>query len=382
MRSPETDFVKRARACGRLLGFLLLGFLLLGSFLLASGLPGCKKEEKGEAPPPPPALSPCDKLPALRPPAWLAGLPERPAGHCIDPGVDVRSYGVGAKAPLDSVCTELFDDECELYRTYGLDAVRTLEYTPALRTDHVVGVIVSEFRTAALAFGFFARRVVGDGSPRGSSVEWLSLTGQGALGPGVAFVRRGQRVVELTYVSETDTPAELERKAAPVLTQLAVALAEGIGGDPDVPSMVRRISLEGLDPWAVELPPDGLLGLWGVGPHAVAHYARAAVPHRLACVEAADEAGAKDALRLLLTAGASRHLKDVGVHVIRHAREEAPPEVWYFQREGRVVLGVGQPLGLAPSLQPAQRKAAEERFTAFALRRLREVSRHSRAIGP
>src|SRR5688572_3325124 len=155
-------------------------------------LPCCRRgSERGEPPPPPAVQSPCELPESPGMSALSPELPARAVGHCVDPRIDVRSYGVGAKAPLDSVCTELFNGECELYKTYGLEAVRTFEYAPSVGTDHAVSVVVSEFRSGQGAFGFFTRRILGGGPPEALTVEPLELHGQGALGAGVAYLRRG-----------------------------------------------------------------------------------------------------------------------------------------------------------------------------------------------
>src|SRR5690606_24776159 len=197
------------------------------------------------------------------------GLTERAAGFCIDRAADVRSYGTGAPAPLDAACVELFNGECELYKSYGLDAVKTLRYAPVTPRSLRVNVVLTEFRTMRGAYGFLTRRILGGGPPSELTVRPLALTGQGALGAGVAYVQRGKSVLELTYVSETETPQEIEARSESVLTPLARALAESLGGEDRLPILARRSRLPEALPLTTELPPDGLLGLRGTGPYAV-----------------------------------------------------------------------------------------------------------------
>jgi hypothetical protein len=274
--------------------------------LLALGCDSKRLEAEGEAPPPPRQKSPCDAAAQVGP-GVAGGLPERAAGHCIDPTTDVRSYGTGAKAPLDAVCIELFNGECELYKSYGLDGVKTLRYAPLSTQTSSVSVVLSEFRTQLGAYGFFSRRILGGASPAENTVSALVLAGQGALGTGVAYLRRGKSVVELTYISETETPQEIENKAPSVLSPLARSIAESLGGPEEAPRIARVTQLAGAEPLSTELPPDGLLELVGTGPYAVTHYLRPPMPHRLVALEALDEAGAKDALRLLRSAGTSQN---------------------------------------------------------------------------
>jgi len=307
----------------------------------------------------------------------------RVAGHCVDPRIDVRSYGVGAKAPLDSVCTELFNGECELYKTYGLEAVRTFEYAPSVGTDHAVSVVVSEFRTGQGAFGFLTRRILAGGPPESLTVEPLELQGQGALGLGVAYLRRGKRVVELTYVSTTDTPQEVETKSKQFLPALAQGIALSLGGDQELPSVARRISMPGQLKLGLELPPDGLFGLTGSGPYALAYFGAAADAHRLVAIESADEPSAKDTMRLLSTAGSLHKIKGSEVVQLRVTEEERPPQDWYFLRRDRLIVGVGPALGQNPRvLLGDEREQAEEAWASFATKRVWQAMNHARTFGP
>jgi hypothetical protein len=365
------------RLCPTSAAGLRLGVLPLFLALACSRTP-----ERGEPPPPPPSQSPCD-LP--EPPlgrSLPSELPRRAAGHCVDPRIDLRSYGLGAKAPLDSVCTELFNGECELYKTYGLQAVRTFEYVPAVGADHAVSVVVSEFRSGQGAFGFYTRRILAGGPPEGLTVQPIEVSGQGALGAGIAYLRRGRHVVELTYVSQTDTPAEVERKSRQLLPSLARDISLSLGGDEELPTVARRVALPGLLELGIELPPDGLFGLTGTGPYAVAYFGEPQA-HRAISIESADEASAKDTLRLLLTSGASRKIKGSDVVTLRLAQEQRAPETWYLRRHDRLILGVGPALTKDPRVpQGSERERAEEAWAAFALGRLREARSHAVGVGP
>ena len=86
---------------------------------------GCDQEEKGEAPPAETETPPGICVGIAGP---IAGLPGKVGELCVDPRSDVRRYGVAASSPLDAVCVELFNGECELYKSYGLEGVKTLRY--------------------------------------------------------------------------------------------------------------------------------------------------------------------------------------------------------------------------------------------------------------
>jgi hypothetical protein len=346
-------------------------------------LAACSRQpERGEPPPPPPAQSPCSLPQGELAHSLPVELPARAAGYCVDPRIDVRSYGIGEKAPLDSVCTELFNGECELYKTYGLEGVTTLEYAPSVGTGHAVSVVVSEFRTSQGAFGFLTRRILAGDPPDGLTVERLDVSGQGVIGPGVAYFRRGRRVVELTYVSSTQTPQEVETTSKQTLPALAREMARSLGGDQDLPLVAQRASLPGLIELGLELPPDGLFGLTGTGPYALAYFG-VPQPHRLIVIESTDEASAKDTLRLIMTSGASHKLKGTDVVTLRLAQENHPPEVWYLSRQGRVIVGVGPAVAKNPRVRSGdEREKADEAWAAFAVRRLGEGVRHALSVGP
>lgn len=343
---------------------------------------GCDKKEKpvGEAPPPVQLRSPCESIPEGGAQAAF-GLPARAAGHCIDPTSDVRSYGTGAKAPLDAVCVELFNGECELYKSYGLDAVRTLRYAPLSSQTSSVSVVVSEFRSNQGAYGFFSRRILGGAPPSEKTVTPLVLAGQGALGTGVAYLQRGKAVVELTYLSETETPTEVAEKAAHLLPELASAISDSLGGPKAPPRVALVTQLAGAEELTTELPPDGLLGLVGTGPYAVTHYDGTDAAHRLVALEASDADGAGDALRLVRSAGSAHKLKFRDVYSVRVAREENAPEIWHFRVQGRLLLGVGPALGAQTKLLAAkQRERLEDDWAVFSLERLTEFSKHARRV--
>jgi hypothetical protein len=113
---------------------------------LLGALGGCKQEaeqEQGAAPPP---------MPSARPGVCASGggvvgdeqsaayFPRTEAGYCIDPNAETRSYGAEAKGSLDEVCTQQFDGECEVYKSFGLKRVVTLRYVDGAGSPGAVSV--------------------------------------------------------------------------------------------------------------------------------------------------------------------------------------------------------------------------------------------------
>ncbi len=352
--------------------------------LLALVASGCEENESRDGAPPAPDVvglnSPCESL-LDKAPTVTVGLPERAAGHCIDPTTDVRSYGTGAPASLEMVCRDLFGGECDLYRSHGLESVKVLRYAPMASSSSSVSVVVSRFRTSRGAFGFFTHRTFARGAASSLEIKPLPLRGQGAIGEGIAYVRRGNQLVELRYVSDTETPAEIAKRSPSVLVPLARAIAESLGGNHTPPSVAQRVTLPSAKPLSTQLRPDGFLGLVGTGPYAIAHYDGPEYPHRLVVIEAVEEPGARDALNLMKTAGRYHKLKGRDVFSVRVARQNAPAEVWLFRQVGKLLLGVGPAAtGTVRAVGPQDREAMEERWAAFCLSRLRRLQEHALSI--
>src|SRR4030095_10877604 len=120
--------------------------------MIAACFAGCKKqdkqndEERGVAPPPiaaskPGACSggggtPTDNVSA-------AFFPRTVEDYCIDPHGDMRAYGQNAAGTLGDVCTQLFDGECEVYKSYGLERVVTLRYIDGKGSPGTVNINLS-----------------------------------------------------------------------------------------------------------------------------------------------------------------------------------------------------------------------------------------------
>jgi hypothetical protein len=137
------------------------------------------------------------------------------SGYCVDPRSDVRRYGASEAASLDAVCSELYGAECERSKSHGLQGVKTLRYVAQNGSRAEVSVVVSTFRRSSGAFGFFTQRILGNDPPSQTTVEPLEVgAGRAATGVGMTLVWRGKTVVELTYASEEETPAEIGSPSA------------------------------------------------------------------------------------------------------------------------------------------------------------------------
>jgi hypothetical protein len=338
-------------------------------------LAACRGEkDKGEAPPPstPVAERPCEGVSD----GPREGMPSRAAGLCMDPRSDVRRYGVGAPSSLSSVCVELFNGECELYRTYGLEGVKTLRYVAEDGAATSVNVVVSSFRRSSGAFGFFTQRVLGGDLPSQATVVPLVATGRAVSGLGMTVLWRGKQVVETTYVNEVETPKEIEERSPLVLHPLTREISRMLVGPTEPERAVRFLEMEELDTLGVFVVTDGLLGAIGTGPGSIGYFSKSKYPHRILIADHRDPEGSRDLLRLLRQTNASKKLEGRDVIRLRHTREGAPPETWYIRRQDEVLLGVG-PLSDdgEPSLStPKEREIFDKQWEDFAVSRLTQIS--------
>lgn len=293
----------------------------------------------------------------------------------MDPGSDIRRYGVGAPSPLSGVCVELFNGECELYKSYGLEGVKTVRYVAADGSPTSVSVVVSSFRRSSGAFGFFTQRVLGGDLPSRATVKPLEAEGRAASGVGMTVAWRGKQVVESTYVNENETPQEIEERSPQVLHPLTQLFSQTLVGPTEPEREVRFLEMDGLDPLGVFVMTDGLLHATGTGPASLGYFSQAEHPHRVLIADRRDPEGSRDLLLLLRRAHSAATLKGRDIIRLRTTQPGAFPETWYLRRQDDVLLGVGPLADENPELStPEERKRADGEWERFAVRRLMEVS--------
>jgi len=341
----------------------------------------CSRQvEEGEQPPEPPPvrLQICSKVAQ----GLQEGLVTRAGGFCIDPDSDVRRYGTGADAALDAVCVELVNGECELYKSYGLEGVKTLQYVSDAGDRRTVNVIVSSFRFTAGAFGFFTRRILGDGRPNQITVKDLTVQGRAVEGIGMTMLWRGKQVVELTYVSEDETPAEVEKRSPAVLRPLTEAIGRELVGGVSPPGEVELLESLAPDRLGVLGLSDGFLGKTGTGEVWLAFFTEATSPHRAIVAERRGEDEAKDLLKLLRRSHVSKKLKGRDIYRIRSTAAGASPETWFFLRRGRRILGVGplETVDAPRQSTPEERKGARLVWERAAVKTLLGLAAQDRKL--
>jgi hypothetical protein len=266
------------------------------------------------------------------------------AGYCIDPNGETRTYGDEAKGSLDEVCTQQFDGECEVYKHYGLRRVVTVRYVDGKGSPGAVTVTLSRFGSKEGAFGFYTKRVVADGDPKSVAPAVLEAGGAGALGSGIAYVWKGEYVVELAYTNELEPPDAVRASSKALLPAIAKALGGALPGKPDLPAEVAALPTKDRVTQGVRYEVDDVLGVRGVGPGAVGYYATGARRFRQFVLLRPDEESAKDVVRTLAKHPGAKDLEDQPFHVvhvpIRHDDGRVVTD-WYVGRSGQRVFGVG-----------------------------------------
>ncbi|MEB2311519.1 MAG: hypothetical protein OZ921_12390 [Sorangiineae bacterium] len=324
--------------------------LVVGAILLAAA--GCDKQraapdEQGAAPPPIESSKPgvCASGGGTVTDAESAGFFPRAVGdYCIDPNGETRAYGEGASGTLDKVCTELFDGECEVYKSYGLERVVTLRYVDGKGSPGSVSVNLSRFATKDGAYGFFTKRVVADADPAENAPASLDAGGAGALGTGIAYVWRGLYVAELSYTNEVEPPEQLKASSNRILPGLSSALGSKLSGDGVPPAGVAALPAANRVAMGISYDARDVLGVAGTGPGAVGYYKDGSRRWRVVSIVRADEDSAKDVMKTLKKLSGAQTLKGTTFDAVSfglRSDDSSPRVEWVFGRLGARVVGIG-----------------------------------------
>lgn len=303
--------------------------------------------EKGAAPPPIESSKPgaCAGGGGTVSDKVSAGFFARSAGdYCVDPNGETRAYGKSAPSPVDKVCTELFDGECEVYKSFGLERVVTLRYIDGKGSPGAVNVNLSEFATKDGAYAFFTKRVVADADPVEAAPEKLEAGGAAAMGTGIAYVWRGVHVVELSYTNEVEAPDQLKASAKKHIPPIAKSIGEKLGGDKEPPKAVTLLPSEARVNLGVTFTTSDALGIQGVGAGAIGYYKDGAKRWRVLSLARSDEDGAKDVLKTLKKVDGAKGLKGVtfdGLSLERRDDDSSPKISWVVGRKGANVFAIG-----------------------------------------
>lgn len=313
---------------------------------------GCKKEddlttERGAAPPPVASSKPgvCkDGGGTVSDKQSSAFIPRMAGDYCVDPNGETRAYGEEASGTLDKACTELFDGECEVYKSYGLKRVVTLRYIDGKGSPGAVNVNLSRFENKDGAFGFFTKRVIADADPAESAPAKLEAGGAGALGTGIAYVWRGTHVAELSYTNELESPDQLKASSARALPALAKELGEKLPGDKAPPAAVSALPEAERVNMGIHYEAKDVLGISGAGPGAVGYYKDGAKRWRVFTIVRPDEDSAKDVMKTLKKLDGAKNLKNAPVEGLAFSvrtKDSDPKIAWVVTRKAERVFGIG-----------------------------------------
>lgn len=277
-------------------------------------------------------------------PVSAAFFPRRAGGYCIDPNGRASAYGQDAKGTLDQVCTQLFDGECEVYKSYGLKRVVTLRYIDGKGSPGAVNVNLSRFATKEGAYGFFTKRVVADSDPLTNAPRALSAGGDGALGSGIAYVWRGDYVAELSYTNDVQPPDALKKSADAVLPPIAKGLGQKLPGDTAPPAAVQALPVAHRIAMGVRYDFKNVLKIAGAGPGAEGFYKNGEQRWREFAIVRRDEDSAKDVMKTLRKLPGAKWYKKLPFDAVGFSLssgESGPKLHWIAGRAGGRIFGVG-----------------------------------------
>lgn len=318
--------------------------------IATSSLAACRSEEpqrRGPPPPPPATAAPgaCagggGKIAdAASAPLFVAAT----GGFCLDPNGGEKTFGESAKLPLDHICTDVFDGECEIYKGYGVRRVVEGRYVDGGGTTATMDVHLSKFGTSEGAYAMFTRRVVGDGDPASDSTPRpLEGGGAAALGVGNAYLWRGLYLVEITYNNETAAEAAVRAASDRLLPPLVREMGGKLPGDPALPPAAAALPKEHLIPLGIRFVTKDLLGVDGLGAGAFGYYKDGDKRWRVASIFRADADQTKDVISTLMKLPGATKEKNLGEGAVRLMRKEGegPAVEWILARSGKTILGVG-----------------------------------------
>jgi hypothetical protein len=305
-----------------------------------------------------------------------AYFPRVSGDYCLDPNGETRAYGEDAKGTLDEVCTQQFDGECEVYKSYGLERVVTLRYVDGKGSPGAVAVTLSRYASNEGGYGFFTKRIVADGDPREVAPEPLEAGAVGALGSGIAYVFRGEYVAELSYTNEVESPDQMRESSRRVLPALAKAIGERLPGEPALPAAAQALPADHRIPMGIRYEYQDVLDVAGLGRGAVGYYKDGEKRFRVFVLVRSDEDAAKDVLSTLKKLDGAKVLKDAPVPALsvpRQRTDTSPRVQWVIARHGSRVFGIGDEELVLGADQPPDKRAKVELTEDEKLARLKSL---------
>lgn len=327
-------------------------------------LGGCSKDkpDRRGAPPPPAASAPAAACAngggTIQDPTSAAAFPRTLDNYCVDPRGETRLYGQGAPKPLDAICTEAFNGECEVYKGFGLERVSLFRYVDGQGSTGSIDVIVSKFTTQDGSYGMFTKRVISEADPaREGAPQKLDVPGQAALGTGTAYLWKGPLFVELTYTNENQTPQQIAATGDTLLRKLVGEVAKQLPGTGELPASAAQLPADQRVPLGIQYEPKDAFEVQGAGAGAVGFYQDQGKRYRVLSIVRDDPEQAKDVLTSLGKREGASAEKGIGEGAVRLMVGQEPPRAeWIVARQANRIVGIGdEPLVLQPNMSAAER---------------------------
>ncbi|WP_394832574.1 hypothetical protein LVJ94_39330 [Pendulispora rubella] len=343
-----------------------LAFAVLATLAFAGT--GCSKnekpEERGSAPPP--------VVESAKPGACASGggtvddpvqgefFVRTAGGYCLEPQGDTKTYGDRGKLTMDQVCTTAVDGECEVYKSYGLKRAVIVRYVDGGGGGGSVEVVLTTFGDPGGAYGMFTKRVIADADPADARApKPITAGGAGALGNGRGYVWKGPYLAELTYLNEQESPEQITKSSAPVLTAIAEGLGGKLPGSADKPAAAQALPTANLVPNGIQYFPKEVLGIARLGAGAVGYYKDGTKRYRIVSLVRDDADVAKDAMKLLRQRPGTlpvAQLADEALHLTLQDAPDRPKSEYVVARKGTIIFGVGDEDLVVKPGEPAEKQ--------------------------
>jgi uncharacterized protein DUF6599 len=323
---------------------------------------GCKDNQsasQGSAPPPVESASKPGACAAgggqVTDPASAAFFPRQAAGYCLDPNGETRVFGEGGKLSMDAICTEAFDGECEVYKTFGLKRVVQLRYVDGAGSPGSVEIYLSQFGSSDGAYAMFTKRVIADSDPLEAAPKKLEAGGAGAIGTGRAYVWKGPYLAEIQYANEQETPAQMKASSERLLVPIGTEIGKKLPGAPALPEAAQKLPADKMIPLGILYAPKDVLGVEGAGSGATGFYKDGDKRYRILSIVRDDVDQAKDTLKTFARIRGASDEKGIGdgAHRVLLQDKDGSKLEWIVARAGKAVVGVGDEEFLVQPGMPA-----------------------------
>lgn len=337
--------------------------LVSGALVVSVGL-SCKKSEDRRGAPPPPEPSPSTSAGAcargggtISDSTTSAFFPRVFDDYCLDPHGQSRAYGTGTNRNIDEICLEAFNGDCETYKSFGLDRVVLVRYVSNHGNAVTIDAVVSKYTSVDGAYGMFTQRVISEADPaRKEAPKPIRVDATGALGTGIAYLVKGQIVVELTYTNVEQTPQQVQASANEILPKLSKLVAEKLPGKVEAPIAVQKLPTENLIPLGISFQPKDAFEVQGAGAGAQGYYAENGKRFRVLSITRSDAEQAKDVLSSIAKKPGAQRLKDIADGAVRVmiGDDDSTKTEWIVGRLGNQLFGIGDEAAM--TIDPANVK--------------------------